>query len=114
MFVLGIQLALILLLTFLTLLFYYERRISKPTGELPLPKQKSILWFPHNKLYHEWLLDQFRQLGRTWITSHGRKSVICTYDPDWVREITTKQFDCFRNILSDKLNPEDTTLDLSG
>ena len=111
MFLLGVQLSLFLLFTFLSCLFYCEKRILKSSSALP--KQKSILWLPHNTLYHEWLLDQFRQLGKTWIGSRGRKLFICTYDPDWVREITTKQFDCFRNILGEKLRPEDTTLDLS-
>ena len=112
MFVFG-TLGLLFVTLFLLYLYHNKTTIAwlKSNG---LPIQKSRLWFPHKTIYHEWLLEQFRHHGKTWITRRGKRLTICTYDPDWVREITTTQFSCFRDILSEDLPPDETTLDLAG
>ena len=100
-------------------LYFYLSRAHGYLETTGLPLLKPFLCFGsqpywlHNLHYHEWYNKMFEKFGRTWARYDGVVPTICTYDPEIVREITTKQFENFTDILSHDFNPEQTTLDIS-
>ena len=49
----------------------------------------------HQFNYHQWMLDQCNNFGKTWARYDGFRPTIVTTDPKFIKQITVKQFDCF-------------------
>ena len=112
----------ILLAIILVTLVVAYRRATRHYGSLEplgLPVVKPFLCFgspPYSlsRLYFfNWYNEQFQKFGSTWARYDGVTPTIVTKDPEIVKEITTKQFDNFTDILSNDFNPAQTTLDLA-
>ena len=93
-----------------------NRGYLESTG-LPLIKPFLCFGSPPYSLsrlyFFNWYNEQFQKFGSTWARYDGVTPTIVTKDPEIVKEITTKQFDNFTDILSNDFNPAQTTLDLA-
>ena len=49
----------------------------------------------HKFIFSDWMINQFKKLGRTWARYDGRTPVIVTIDPEFIKQVTVKQFDNF-------------------
>ena len=49
----------------------------------------------HQFNYHQWMLDQCNKFGKTWARYDGFRPTIVTTDPEFIKQVTVKQFDCF-------------------
>lgn len=103
----------------LVALFFHFRRFRGHLEQTGLPMVKPgfflgsspILW---NKIhYHLWYLDKIKQLGRTFCRYNGVSPSIVTIDPDFIREVTVKQFDNFTDVIDIDFSDSQTTLDVS-
>jgi len=70
----------------------------------------------HRIHYHEWFTEKFRQLGRTFARYQGVTPCILSIDPEFIKEVTVKQFDNFSHIITTEMPipPEQCTLDMSS
>ena len=109
-----------LLITVVSLYFYLRRHYGY-LGTTGLPVVPAFLCFGsppfafHRIHYHHWYTEKFRQLGRTFARYQGVTPAIATIDPEFVKEITVKQFDNFSHVFSTEIvvSPEQCTLDVS-
>ena len=82
-----------------------------------LPKLPTILCFGsppflYNKIiYHKWYQSKYKELGRTFGKYEGVTPTICSIDPEFIKEVTVKQFDNFTDVIPHEFAPEQTTLD---
>lgn len=65
-------------------------------------------------LIHEQTNDTFKKLGKTWGRYEGREPCISTIDPELVKCIMIKNFDCFTDTVEWEMPDNKITLDLSG
>ena len=106
-----------ILLVFIVALIFHLRRNRGQIEDIGLPVLKPILCFGsppllHNKIiYHEWVQEKFKKLGRTFARYEGVTPAICTIDPEFIKEVTVKQFENFTDTVPLDLPPEQTTLD---
>ena len=49
----------------------------------------------HQFVVSEYFLKQCKKLGRTWAYYNGQRPTIVTVDPEFIKEVTVKQFDNF-------------------
>ena len=49
----------------------------------------------HKFVLSEYFFNQCKKLGRTWAYYNGQRPTIVTYDPEFIKEVTVKQFDNF-------------------
>ena len=49
----------------------------------------------HKIIVSEYFLKQCKELGRTWGYYNGQTPTIVTIDPDFIKQVTVKQFDNF-------------------
>ena len=67
----------------------------------------------HTFNYHKWEAEQFKKFGKTWAKYDGSIPTIRTIDPEFIKEVTVKQFDNFHATLDIPLSDDQTTLDMS-
>ena len=67
----------------------------------------------HTFNYHKWEAEQFKKFGKTWAKYDGSVPTIRTIDPEFIKEVTVKQFDNFHATLDISLSDDQTTLDMS-
>ena len=60
----------------------------------------------HKMRMYEWYQEKFRQLGNTFARYNGYQPSIVTIDPDFIREVTVKQFENFTDVVSTPVSPE--------
>ena len=102
-------------------LFFYLKRHHGYLETTGLPVVPAFLCFGsppyafHRIHYHQWFTEQCLKLGRTFARYQGVTPAIITIDPEWIKEITVKQFENFTDVITDEmpLPPEQTTLDAS-
>ncbi len=94
-----------LLVLAVTVLFWH---LTKHHGSLeklgiPLLKPIAFLGSPpfalHKVLFHKWQQEQHKKLGKTFGRYDGVTPVISTIDPELVKSILVKNFDCFTDTL---------------
>jgi len=103
-------------------LYFYLRRHHGYLETTGLPVIPAFLCFGsppyalHRISYHDWFTEKVKQHGRTFARYMGVNPTIITIDPEWIKEITVKQFENFTDVMTDEMPvaPEQTTLDLSG
>ena len=101
------------------LLILHFRRFRGCIEESGLPIVQTFLCFGsppilfNKMIYFEWYLKKHRQLGRTFARYEGVTPIITTIDPEFVKEVTVKQFDNFTDFLSFDFSPDQTTLDIA-
>ena len=49
----------------------------------------------HKFVVSEYFLKQCKKLGRTWAYYNGQRPTIVTIDPEFIKQVTVKQFDNF-------------------
>ena len=59
------------------------------------------------------MAEQFKKFGRTWARYDGVKPCIVTIDPEFIKQVTVKQFDNFVDTFDLDLEDEQTTLDVA-
>ena len=102
-------------------LYFYMRRHHGYLETTGLPVVPAFMCFGsppyafHRIHYHEWFTEKFRQLGRTFARYQGVTPAIITIDPEFIKEITVKQFDNFSHVITTEMPtpPEQCTLDVS-
>ena len=67
----------------------------------------------HTFNYHDWEAEQFKKFGKTWAKYDGSIPVIKTIDPEFIKEVTVKQFDNFHASFDVPITDEQTTLDMA-
>ena len=64
-----------------------------------------------NKIvYFEWYLEKHRELGHTFTRYEGVTPSIVSIDPEFIKEVTAKQFDNFKDVLDIDFHPGQNTL----
>ena len=66
-------------------------------------------YFQHHKFYEA----KHKQFGLTFGKYDGVQPILVTIDPEIIKEICTKQFDNFTDVLDIEFAPDQTTLDVS-
>ena len=103
----------------LVAVWFHLRRFHGHLETTSLPMVKPVLCFGsppfalHKMRMHEWFQQKFRQLGNTFARYNGVQPCIATIDPEWIREITVKQFENFIDVLPTSFPPEQTDLSSS-
>lgn len=99
--------------------FFHLRRfrgIIERTG-LPIVKPGLCLGSPpmimKETYYGEWYLKKHQELGKTFGRYNGVTPSIVSIDPDFIREVTVKQFDNFTDVLDIEFSEGQTTLDVA-
>ena len=103
-------------------LYFYLRRHHGYLETTGLPVVPAFMCFGsppyafHRIHYHEWFTEKFRQLGRTFARYQGVTPAIATIDPEFIKEITVKQFDNFSHVFTTEIHvrPEQCTLEVAG
>ena len=107
------------ILVILVALFFHLRRHRGFIEQLGLPIVKPFLCFGsppylyHKIFYYDWYKKKIEQLGKTFVRYDGVYPSIVTIDPEIIKEVTTKQFDNFMDVVEINFSPEQTTLDVS-
>merc|ERR1711860_247778 len=106
----SIMAALTFILAFLLIgvvsLYFYMRRHHGYLETTGLPVVPAFMCFGsppyafHRIHYHEWFTEKFRQLGRTFARYQGVTPCILSIDPEFIKEVTVKQFDNFSHIIT--------------
>ena len=108
-----------LVLVGLVAIFFHLRRHYGQLEGLGIPVVKPFLCFGSppflfNKIvYHEYYVEKFKQLGKTFAKYEGVTPAIVSIDPEFIKEVTVKQFDNFTDIVEHEFEPDQTTLDVS-
>jgi len=108
-----------LFLVILVALFFHFRRFRGCLEATGLPMVPPFLCFGSpprlfNKIvYHEWYLEKHRELGHSFTRYEGVTPIICTIDPEFIKEVTVKQFDNFTDVVDIEFSPGQTTLDVA-
>jgi len=108
-----------ILLISLVFLFFHFRRFRGSIEESGLPMVKPFLCFGsapmlYNKIiYHIWYHEKHKELGKSFTRYEGVTPCISTIDPDFIKEVTVKQFDNFTDVVDIDFSPGQTTLDVS-
>ena len=98
-------------------LFFHLRRFRGKIEGTGLPIVKPVLCFGsppfmfHKIVGHYWYQEKFRELGKTFARYDGVNPAIYSIDPEFIKEVTVKQFDNFTDTFAFDLKPEHTTLD---
>ena len=106
-------------LVILVFLFFHFRRFRGCLEATGLPMVPPFLCFGSpprlfNKIvYHEWYLAKHRELGHSFTKYEGVTPIICTIDPEFIKEVTVKQFDNFTDVIDIEFSPGQTTLDVA-
>ena len=58
-------------------------------------------------------MKKHKELGRSFARYWGVTPTISTIDPEFIKEVTVKQFDNFTDTVDVNFSPEQTTLDVS-
>ena len=103
-------------------LYFYLRRHHGYLETTGLPVVPAFMCFGsppyafHRIHYHQWYTEKFRQLGRTFARYQGVTPAITTIDPEFIKEITVKQFDNFSHVFTTEIHvrPEQCTLEVAG
>ena len=67
-----------------------------------------------NQIYmHKWYQEKFQALGHTFARYDGVSPQIVTMDPEFIKEVTVKQFENFADTFAWDVEPGQTTLDLA-
>ena len=99
--------------------YIYLSKYRGVVENLGLPYIKPFLIFGsppflfHTFNYHKWEAEQFKKFGKTWAKYDGSVPTIRTIDPEFIKEVTVKQFDNFHATLDIPLSDDQTTLDMS-
>ena len=69
----------------------------------------------HNIVISEYYLKQCKKLGRTWAYYNGQRPTIVTVDPEFIKQVTVKQFENFTDTfdLPPGIPDNQKTLDLA-
>ena len=67
----------------------------------------------HKFNFHDWEAKQFKKYGKTWAKYDGSIPTIRTIDPEFIKEVTVKQFENFHASLDLPLTDDQITLDLA-
>ena len=108
-----------IVLILVVFLYFHFRRFRGCIEETGLPLVPPFLCFGseprlYNKtIYHEWYLEKHRELGHSFTRYEGVTPIISTIDPEFIREVTVKQFDNFTDVVDINFSPGQTTLDIS-
>ena len=103
----------------LVVLFFHFRRFRGYIEDTGLPTVPPFFCFgspPYllNKIvYHEWFQKKHKELGLSFTRYWGVTPCIVTIDPEFIKEVTVKQFDNFPDTFDVSFCPEQTTLDVS-
>ena len=103
-------------------LYFYLRRHHGYLETTGLPVIPAFLCFGsppyafHRISYYEWFNKQHRQYGRTFARYMGINPAIVSIDPEFIKEITVKQFDNFSHVFTTEIHvrPEQCTLEVAG
>ena len=109
------------LLTGVVSLYFYLKRHHGYLETTGLPVVPGFLCFGsppfafHRIRYDQWFTEKIRQYGRTFAKYQGVTPAIVTIDPEFIKEITVKQFDNFSHVITTEMPvpPEQCTLDVS-
>ena len=116
-------LATILLGAFLVGLVVLWFHLNRTHGHLEttgLPMVKPFLCFGsppfavHKMRLYEWYQEKFRQLGNTFARYNGYQPSIVTIDPEFIKEVTVKQFENFTDVVGTEVAPEQADLSTAG
>ena len=67
-----------------------------------------------NQIYmYKWYQEKCRELGRTFARYNGVAPTIVTIDPEFIKEVTVKQFDNFADTFDWEVPDDHMTLDLA-
>ena len=106
-------------ISFLVIYLYLTQ--SRGTVEnFGLPHIKPFLFFGSPPflfnyfVYSDWMIDQFKKFGRTWARYNGIIPCIVTIDPEFIKQVTVKQFENFTDVVEWDLPDNQVTLDNSG
>ena len=103
----------------LVALYFHFRRFRGSLEASGLPILKPFLCFGSppflfNKIYYcEWYQKKIQALGKTFGRYDGVTPSIVTIDPEFIKEVTVKQFDNFTDTFSWEVPPEQATLDIA-
>ena len=106
-------------LVILVALFFRFRRFRGCLEATGLPMVPPFLcfgsppWLFNKIVYHEWYLEKHRELGRSFTRYEGVTPIICTIDPEFIKEVTVKQFENFTDVVDIEFSPGQTTLDVA-
>ena len=118
MAVLEIILAAVAIFLVIFLRYLLKNRGYLESLGIPIVKPGFIFgsppYFPHKILIHEQTNETFKKLGKTWGRYDGRSPCILTIDPELVKCIMIKNFDCFSDTVEWEMPDNKITLDLSG
>nr|AKH03527.1 cytochrome P450 3027F2 [Paracyclopina nana] len=67
----------------------------------------------HKINYQDWMIGQCKKLGRTWGRYDGINPTIVSIDPEFIKQVTVKQFDSFTDTFDFHTPDDSTTLDIS-
>ena len=114
---LTIFLASLFVLFLVTYIYLSKYRGVVESFGLPYIKPFFIFGSPpfmfHTFNYHDWEAEQFKKFGKTWAKYDGSIPVIRTIDPEFIKEVTVKQFDNFHASFDVPITDEQTTLDMA-
>ena len=103
----------------LVALFFHLRRFRGYIEDTGLPIVPPFLCFGsppfllNEIVYHQWFVKKHKALGRSFARYWGVTPTISTIDPEFIKEVTVKQFDNFTDTIDVTFSPEQTTLDVS-
>nr|AKH03526.1 cytochrome P450 3027F1 [Paracyclopina nana] len=70
-------------------------------------------YFYHRISIREWTVKQFEKFGKTWARYEGITPTIVTIDPEFIKQVTVKQFDNFTDAFDFQTDDDHTTLDIA-
>ena len=94
---------------------YYEKILERKSFKTiiyyrNISKKNLIL----NQIYmYKWYQEKCRELGRTFARYNGVAPTIVTIDPEFIKEVTVKQFDNFADTFDWEVPDDHMTLDLA-
>ena len=116
MVLLTLILAFVCIATLATYLYLMKYRGVVESFGLPYVKPFFVFGSPpflfHRIVVSEWLRDQFKKFGRTWASYDGITPTIYTIDPDFIKQVTVKQFENFTDVADLPMPEEQKTLDI--
>ena len=86
---------------------------GKPLKVIYITKisQKTLIL---NQIYmYKWYQEKCRELGRTFARYNGVAPTIVTIDPEFIKEVTVKQFENFADTFDWEVHDDQMTLDLA-
>ena len=99
-----------ILILLLSLAWVYLNRFTSYVKELNLPLVKAIHWKVHQVNFAEWMSDCSKNYGKLWVDNSTTRPSVYVADPDMIKEIMVKHFDCFSNRMYFGIEEQHTSL----